>query len=78
MLPQQALRRQGDSGTAALTTIEKIRRLLALQEKVERNSQAVARLKTVWSFAAACIVLVVAAGIALLATVLKDWPFGQK
>jgi len=42
---------------------DKIDRLLALQEKVERNSQAIARLKTIWS-------LVVAA--------LRDWLFGQK
>ena len=49
---------------------DKIDRLLALQEKVERNSQAITRLKTIWSF--------VAAGIALLVTALKDWLFGQK
>ena len=44
--------------------------LLALQEKVERNSQAIARLKTIWPF--------VAAGIAFLAAALKDWLFGGK
>ena len=49
---------------------DKIDRLLALQEKVERNSQAITRLKTIWSF--------VAAGIALAATALRDWLFGQK
>ena len=49
---------------------EKIDRLLALQEKVERNSQAITRLKTIWSF--------VAAGIALVVAVLKDWLFGQR
>ena len=49
---------------------EKIDRLLALQEKVERNAQAITRLKTIWSF--------VAAGIALVVTALKDWLFGQK
>jgi len=49
---------------------DKIDRLLELQEKVERNSQAIARLKTVWSF--------VAAGIALLASALKDWLFGHR
>jgi len=49
---------------------DKIDRLLAIQEKVERNSQAIARLKTVWSF--------VAAGIALAAAALRDWLFGQK
>ena len=49
---------------------DKIDRLLALQEKVERNSQAIVRLKTIWSF--------VAAGIALLVTVLKDWVFGSR
>ena len=48
----------------------KIDRLLALQEKVERNSQAIARLKSVWSF--------VAAGIALVVTALRYWLFGQK
>ena len=47
-----------------------IDRLLALQEKVERNSQAVTRLKTIRSF--------VAAGIALVVAALKDWLFGQK
>jgi hypothetical protein len=49
---------------------DKIDRLLALQEKVERNAQAITRLKTIWSF--------VAAGIAFLAAVLKDWLFGDK
>ena len=49
---------------------DKIDRLLALQEKVERNSQAIARLKTVWSF--------VAAGIAFVAAALKDWVFGPR
>jgi len=48
---------------------DRIDRLLALQEKVERNSQAIARLKTIWSF--------VAAGIAFLAATLKDWLFGS-
>ena len=48
----------------------KIDRLLALQEKVERNSQAIVRLKTVWSF--------VAAGIALVVAALRDWLFGQE
>jgi len=47
-----------------------IDRLLALQEKVERNAQAIARLKTIWSF--------VAAGIALVVAALKDWLFGHK
>ena len=37
---------------------------------VERNSQAIARLKTIWSF--------VAAGIALVVVALKDWLFGSK
>jgi len=46
---------------------EKIDRLLALQEKVERNSQAITRLKTIWS--------IVAASIALVVAVLKDWLF---
>jgi type VI protein secretion system component VasF len=49
---------------------DKIDRLLALQEKVDRNSQAIARLKTIWSF--------VAAGIALVVAALRDWLFGQK
>ena len=46
-----------------------IDRLLAVQEKVERKSQVIARLKTVWSF--------VTAGIALVVAALKDWLFGQ-
>ena len=37
---------------------------------VERNSQAIARLKTIWSF--------VAGGVALAIAVLKEWLFGQK
>jgi len=49
---------------------EKIDRLLALQEKVDRNSQAITRLKTIWSF--------VAAGIALVVAALRDWLFGQR
>ena len=49
---------------------DRIGRLLALREKVERTSQAIARLKTIWSF--------VPAGIAFVATMLKDWLFGQK
>ena len=49
---------------------DKIDRLLAPQEKVERNFQAIARLKTVWSF--------VAAGIAFVAAALKDWLFGHR
>jgi len=44
-------------------------RLLALQEKVERNAQAIARLKTIWSF--------VAAGIALVVAMLRDWLLGR-
>ena len=49
---------------------EKIDRFLALQEKVERNAQAIVRLKTIWSF--------VVAGIALVAAAMKDWLFGSK
>jgi len=49
---------------------DKIDRLLALQEKVERNSQAITRLKTIWSF--------VVAGIALAVAILKDWLFGSR
>jgi hypothetical protein len=49
---------------------DKIDRLLALQQKVEDHSQAIARLKTVCSL--------VAAGIALAASVLKDWIFRHK
>jgi len=49
---------------------EKIDRLLALQAKVDEHSQAITRLKTIWSF--------VAAGIAFLAAALRDWLFGQK
>ena len=47
-----------------------IDRLLTLQEKVERSSQPIARLKTIWS--------AVYAGMAFLATMLKDWLFGQR
>ena len=49
---------------------EKIDRLLALQAKVDEHSQAITRLKTIWSL--------VAAGIAFLAAMLKDWLFGSK
>jgi len=49
---------------------EKVDRLLAMQEKVDANAQAIAKLKTVWTF--------VAAGIAFTVAVLKDWLFGQK
>ena len=49
---------------------DKTGRLLALQDKVERNPQAIARLKTIWSF--------VAAGIALVVGALRDWLFGHK
>ena len=61
---------RGEMRSSLQSLNEKIDRLLALQEKVERNSQAITRLKTIWSF--------VAAGIALLVTALKDWLFGQK
>jgi len=47
-----------------------IDRLLALQAKVDEHSQAITRLKTIWS--------IVAAGIAFLAAALRDWPFGEK
>ena len=46
---------------------EKIDRLLALQAKVDEHSQAITRLKTIWSL--------VAAGIAFLAATLRDWLF---
>jgi len=46
---------------------EKIDRLLALRAKVDENSQAITRLKTIWSL--------VAAGIAFLAATLRDWLF---
>ncbi|NQT51494.1 hypothetical protein HQ576_05560 [bacterium] len=49
---------------------EKIDRLLALQEKVERNSQAITHLKTIWSF--------VAADIAPVVALLKDWLFRRE
>jgi len=49
---------------------EKIDRLFVLQEKVEHSSQAITRLKTIWSF--------VAAGVALVAAALEDWLFGQR
>ena len=44
--------------------------LLTLQEKVERSSQPIARLKTIRS--------VVYQGIPFLATMRKDWLFGQR
>lgn len=44
--------------------------VLALQDNVERNSQVIARLKTIWSL--------VAAVIAFFAATLKDWLFGKK
>ena len=47
-----------------------IDRLLALQERVERNPQAIARLKTTWPF--------VAARIAFLVAALKDEVFGSR
>ncbi|MBL7222453.1 MAG: hypothetical protein ISS72_01240 [Candidatus Brocadiae bacterium] len=50
--------------------IRKIDRLLVLQEKAERNAQAITRLETIWSF--------VAAGIVLAVATLRDWLFGQK
>ena len=46
---------------------EKIDRLLALQAKVDEHSQAITRLKTIWSVAAA--------GIAFFAATLRDWLF---
>ena len=49
---------------------DKTDRLLALQGKVDEHSQVITRLKTIWSF--------VAAGIALVVAALKDWLFGQK
>jgi len=49
---------------------EKIDRLLALQAKVDEHTQAITRLKTIWSL--------VAAGIAFLAATLKDWLFGHR
>ena len=61
---------RGEMRSSLQSLNEKIDRLLALQEKVERNSQAITRLKTIWSF--------VAAGIALVVAVLKDWLFGQR
>jgi len=46
---------------------EKIDRLLALQAKVDEHSQAITRLKTIWSL--------VAAGVAFLVASLRDWLF---
>jgi len=48
----------------------KLDRLLQLEKKVEEHSTAITRLKTVWS--------VLAAGIALGITFLKDWLLGSK
>jgi len=56
---------------ASLRAIEdKINRLLDLHEQVDRNTVAIARLKT--------IAALVAAGVATLVTWLKDWFFGSK
>ena len=49
---------------------EKIDRLLVLQEKVERNSVAIARLKTVAAL--------LAAGVAFVVSCLKSWLFGGR
>ncbi len=43
----------------------KIDRLLVVEKQVQEHSQAIARIKTLWS--------VLAAGIALAAATLKDW-----
>lgn len=48
----------------------KIDRLLVLERQVQEHSQAIVRIKTLWS--------VLAAGIALTAATLKDWIFGHK
>jgi len=48
---------------------QRIDRLLVLQEKIERNAQAIARLKAIWSF--------VAAGIAFVAAALRGWLLGR-
>ena len=48
----------------------KIDRLLVLEKQVQEPSQAIVRIKTLWS--------VLAAGIALTAATLKDWIFGHK
>ena len=49
---------------------EKLDRVLALEQKVQEHSTSITRLKTWWS--------VLAAGIALLASFIKDWALGQK
>jgi len=61
---------RGEMCAAAQAINNKTDRMVAVQEKVERSSQAIARLKTIWSF--------VAAAIAFLAAVVKDWVFGRK
>ena len=61
---------QGGMRASLQAVSDNIDRLLALQEKVERNSQAIVRLKTVWSF--------VAARIALVAAARMDWLFTRK
>ena len=61
---------RGEIQASLQATNNKVERLLALQGKVERNSQVIARLKAVSSL--------VAAGIALLATATKDWLFTRK
>jgi len=49
---------------------EKIDRLLVLQDKVERHSVAIGRLKTMTSL--------LSAGVALVVSVAKDWVLGKK
>ena len=61
---------QGAMRASLQAVNDKIDRLLALQEKVDRNSQAIVRLKTVWPF--------VAARIALVAAARMDWLFTRK
>jgi len=49
---------------------EKLDRLLALEKKVDEHATAITRLRTWWS--------VLAAGIALAATFVKDWILGSR
>jgi len=60
--PENGLRRALD--------VQLVENLLDVAEKFERNSQAIARLKTIWCF--------VAVGIALVVAALEDWLFGRK
>jgi len=62
-----------DNGLRRALDVEIVQNLLEVAElrcEMRASLQAIARLKTIWSL--------VAAGIALVVAVLKDWLFGQR